>query len=171
MCSSWAGHASMTQLKPWTPADKSPRFPHYNVIFCDQIFDSILIAFFFQKFLRPWGNFVASLISPMVFGINPKFSPFHSNGCWKVRVECHQVVVMYVSPFVPLNTQLMPWHGTCPIDQRAVAHDQLVTTATENNYHKMSIHWIESGNYYVNWVIRRSQLVSNTCTMTGIKVK
>ena len=34
----------------------------------------------------------------------------------------------------------------------------------------MSIHWIESGNYYVNWVIRRSQLVSNTCTMTGIKV-
>ena len=55
------------------------------------------------------------------------------------------------------------------MDQRAVAHDQLVTTATENNY-LMSIHWIESGNYYVNWVIRRSQLVSNTCTMTGIKV-
>ena len=55
ICSSWAGFsdASMTQLKPWTPADKSPRFPHYNVIFCDQIFDSILIAFFFQKFLRP----------------------------------------------------------------------------------------------------------------------
>ena len=54
------------------------------------------------------------------------------------------------------------------MDQRAVAHDQLVTTATENNY-LMSIHWIESGNYYVNWVIRRSQLVSNT-GMTGIKV-
>ena len=52
---------------------------------------------------------------------------------------------------------------------KGLAHDQLVTTATENNY-LMSIHWIESGNYYVNWVIRRSQLVSNTCTMAGIKV-
>ena len=52
---------------------------------------------------------------------------------------------------------------------KGLAHDQLVTRATENN-DLMGIHWIESGNYNVNQIIRRSQLVSNTCTLTGIEV-